>query len=105
MIKRTILILICTSALLLGISPVRVMAAGKGQGKRQPPEVQQLRKERQALRSEIQAARAKGAISPEDKAKFRAERQRLKKEASALGLNQNRKPKGLRQRQGKRKEI
>jgi hypothetical protein len=37
MIKRTILILICTAALLLGISPVRVMAAGKGQGKRQRP--------------------------------------------------------------------
>ena len=89
MIKRTILILVCASALLISISPVQVMAARKGQGKR--PEMQQLKKERQALRSEIQAARAKGAISPEDKAKFRAERQRLRKEASALGLNQNRK--------------
>ena len=98
MIKRTILILICASVLLMSISPVQLMAAGKGQGKR--PEVQQLRQEMQALRSEIQAARAKGAISPEDKAKFRSERQRLKKEASALGLNQNRKGRSRSRRSG-----
>ena len=86
MIKRTILYLICAATLLIGISPERAMAAQKGRAKR--PEVQQLRKERQALRSEIQAARAKGAIGPEDKARLRAERQRLKKEIEALRLNQ-----------------
>jgi len=86
--KRTILVLICGAVLLFGLSPVPVMAARKGQGKRSP-EVQQLRKEMQAFHSEVQAAKAKGPLSPEDKAKFQAERQRLNKEAKELGLNKN----------------
>jgi ABC-type phosphate transport system auxiliary subunit len=61
------------------------VAAAKGQGKR--PEVAQLKAKREALRTEIQAAKANGKVSPEERAKFKAERAELRKEASALKSN------------------
>ena len=83
MMKRIAMI----SALLVALSPVGMMAAAKGQGKR--PEVAQLKAKREALRAEIQAAKANGNISPEDRAKFRADRAQVKKEAAALNLQKS----------------
>jgi hypothetical protein len=81
MMKRIVMSL----ALLVALSPVGIMAAREVPAKR--PEVAQLKAKRKAFRAEVQAAKANGKISPEEKARLKAERAQLRREASALKLN------------------
>ena len=94
--NRKILSVFCAAALLAALMPAGVMAAqnpakaGQGAkiGKQNRGELKQLKAEKNALRSQVKAAKANGKLSPEDRARFKAERDRLRSEMNALNPTQ-----------------
>ncbi len=86
---------VCVAALLAALMPAGVMAAknpararqGAKAGK-QNPELKQLKAEKKALRSQVQAAKANGKLRKEDRARFKAERDPHRSEINALSQTQ-----------------
>ena len=83
--RRKVVSFFCAAVFLMALVPAGVMAAKNPKiGKQNRQELKQLKAEKRALRSQIEAAKVNGKLSREDRARFKAERSKLRSEMNAL---------------------